>query len=280
MSRRYLVVVVVAVVAVLSGVVGPLAYASFVDTSAKDRIEAAPPPVLFPDATVAPIGRQINGVQARADQLMRAWWSGHDSRPHDLAFERWLEATLPGPPSPASRAAEIRQVQALARQRTPQGVTASTWLEAYGKKDVWKLYAHDQAEMMPAARGEAVKQDVKDMLSMAKTVADTLGTRYRQSAPYVIDPSLRTDHTVVKGQVCPCSYPSRHASGSAAARTYLSALAPHRAADYRWMESEVAYSRVYMAGHVPSDITGGSMLGDMIGAYFLRTRHRLSVPDL
>ena len=102
---------------------------------------------------------------------------------------------------------------------------------------MWKLYAHDQAELLPTAAGDARKNAVKDMLSMSKTVADALGTRYQQSAPYVLHPSLRPDHTVSAGQVCPCSYPSRHATGGAAARTFLSDLAPHRDDDYRWMES-------------------------------------------
>jgi membrane-associated phospholipid phosphatase len=113
---------------------------------------------------------------------------------------------------------------------------------------------------------------VADLLSMSKDVADALGTRFQQSAPYVLEPSLRTDHTVTDGQVCPCSYPSRHASASAAARTYLGHLMPQRTAEYRWWEDQVDYSRIYMAGHVASDISGGALLGDMIGEYFLVTR--------
>jgi hypothetical protein len=166
----------------------------------------------------------------------------------------------------------VAQVQALAKTRTAAGVTASTWLESYGKKDIWKLYAHDQAEMLPGKDGDARKQAVKDMLRLSKTVADTLGAKYQQPAPYVLHPSLRPDHVVTAGQVCPCSYPSRHAAAGAAATTYLSAREAHRAADYRWMQSEIDWSRVYMAGHVPSDVTGGALLGDMIGEYFEATR--------
>jgi hypothetical protein len=66
-------------------------------------------------------------------------------------------------------------------------------------------------------------------------------------------------------------------SGAASA-TYLPGLSPHRAGDYRWMQDEIAWSRVYMAGHVPSDITGGTLLGDMIGEYFLVTRGHEPVP--
>ena len=277
-GRRYVVVAVLALVAILVGAVGPLAYGAFVDTSAKDRIEADPPPALFPDATVSPIGRKIDAQATTARTLMATWWRDHGRTPHDAQFVAWVERTLPGPPSRTQRSAEIRQVQSLAARRTSAGVRAATWLEAYGKKDVWKLAMHDQAEMLPRAVGDRRKQELDTALKMAKNVADALGTRYQQSAPYVIDPSLRPDHTVTKGQVCPCSYPSRHATAGAAARTYLSFFAPHRDSDYRWTEDEIAYSRVYMAGHVPSDIDGGALLGDMIGEYFLVSRHHMTPP--
>ncbi|MFF8430948.1 phosphatase PAP2 family protein [Streptomyces sp. NPDC016566] len=65
------------------------------------------------------------------------------------------------------------------------------------------------------------------------------------------------------------SYPSRHATRAAAAVTFLTALSPHRAEDYRWMQDEVLYSRLYMAGHVSGDLTAGTLLGDLIGDYEL-----------
>ncbi|MFC4785835.1 phosphatase PAP2 family protein [Nocardioides sp. MAHUQ-72] len=276
--RRFVVVAVVAVLAVLGGAVAPWAYSTFVNTSAKDRIQADPPPTLFPDSAIRPIGHRIDRQQPRAQRLMADWWSRHDATPDDAAFTAWLERTLPPPPSAAARAREIKDVQAIAPTRTDNGVAAATWLEAHGKKDVWKLAAHDQAELLPAGTGDALKNDVDDALSMAKQVADDLGAKYQQSAPYVVDPSLRPDHTVTAGQVCPCSYPSRHATAGAAAATYLTGRSPHRGQDYRWTLDEVAWSRVYMAGHVPSDITAGALLGDMIGEYLLVTRGREPVP--
>lgn len=274
--RRFVVIAVLAVIAVLVGVAGPWAYAMVTGGgSAKDRIAADPPPPLFADTTIAPLGAQIDGQAFTARRLMARWWAGHDTGPHDAAFTAWLQRSLPKPPSPTVRAVELRRVQALAPTRTASGVAAATWLESYGKKDVWKLYAHDQAEVAPASVGDRRKQELKDMLKVSKTVADALGVRYQQPAPYVLDPSLRRDHTVTPGQVCPCSYPSRHAAAGAAARLFLSHFEPHMDAEYRWMEDEIAYSRVYMAGHVPSDIRGGALLGDMIGEYFLTTRgHR------
>jgi hypothetical protein len=271
--RRYLAVIVIAVLAVLAGTVGPLALGAFASPSAKDLIAADPPPALFPDATVAPLQGQVTAQSARAHALMRQWWRTHDHAAHDVAFAAWLERTLPGPPPAAQRTAEVAQVAALAPTRTPALVTASTWLETHGKKDVWKLYAHDQAEVQPTKDGDRRKTAVKDLLKLSKSVADTLGTRYQQSAPYVLHPSLRPDHVVAAGQVCPCSYPSRHAAAAAAATTYLSGVDPHRAGEYRWMQSEIDYSRVYMAGHTSSDVTGGALLGDLIGEYFSVTRH-------
>lgn len=277
-AKTFRALAVLAVLTVMGGAIAPWAYSTFVDTSAKDRIAAAPPPTLFPDATIAPIAQRIDQQQTTAHRLMSTWWTGHDATAADAAFVTWLEANLPGPPSPTLRDAEIHQVQQIAPTRTSAGVAAATWLEAYGKKDVWKLAAHDQAELVPVGEGEAIKNDVDAMLSMSKTVADALGAKYQQSAPYVIDPTLRTDHTVAPGDVCPCSYPSRHATSGAASATYLASLYPHRADDYHWMQDEIAWSRIYMAGHVTSDITGGTLLGDMIGQYFLITRNHEPVP--
>jgi hypothetical protein len=273
------VVGVIAALAVVGGAVEPWAYATFVDSSAKDRIEADPPPALFPDKDVAPIGAKIDDQRQQAEKLMKDWWSSHGATPDDAAFEAWLQRALPAPPSAADRKKEIEQVQQIAPTRTDAGVTAATWLEAYGKKDVWKLAAHDQAEMLPTATGESLKNDVDTALSMSKDVADALGLHYQQSAPYVIDPSLRTDHTVTEGQVCPCSYPSRHAAAGAAAETYLAHRSPHRTSDYEWTLDEIAWSRIYMAGHTESDITAGALLGDMIGEYVLVTRGHEAVPS-
>ena len=271
--RKYLVVAVVAVVALLGGLLGPAVYGHFTNTSAKDRIEASPPPTLFADteaaATVDPL---VDPQAAKAAALMKQWWATHDTAAHDSAFVTWVGDTFPAPPATTRRTAELSGIEKLAGQRTADGVKAATWLEQFGKKDIWKLYAHDQAEWVPAAEGDRRKQDVKDMLDLSKKVADSLGTHFQQSAPYVLEPSLRRDHQVTSGQVCPCSYPSRHASAAASSRAYLAHFMPHRLADYRWMEDEIDYSRLYMAGHVPSDIRGGTLLGDMLAEYFLVTR--------
>jgi membrane-associated phospholipid phosphatase len=275
---RYAVVTALAVLAVLGSVLAPMVHAARGDgTSAKDRIAAEPMPTLFPDPLVRATGERVDAQSPRAAALMSSWWSSHGSTRQDAAFVAWLERSLPGPPAAARRTAELRTLQALASHRSTQGVSAATWLETYGSKDVWKLYAHDQGEMLPPGAGDRRAADLKALLTMVNTVSDTLKAKFGQPSPYVLRPQLRPDKTVAPGRRCPCSYPSHHAASSAAARTFLSYLAPHRAPEYRWMESEVDYSRLYMAGHVSSDLTGGALLGDMIGQYFLVTRGHATV---
>lgn len=273
--RRFVVVGVLAATAVVVGLVGPTTWAHVTGSSSggspKDRIEADPPPALFTAAQTAPTAADVAAQQRRALTMIGPWLALHGATSDDSAFVTWLEGVFPAPP--ASLPSELPVVVGLSRQRTPAGVTAATWLETYGKKDVWKLYAHDQGELLDAtARGDR-KSEEKDVLTMAKQVSDDLGTRFGSSAPYVRLPSLRTDHTVTPGQACPCSYPSRHATAGAASERVLGTLMPARDPDYRAMEAQIDFSRVYMAGHFPADIRAGALLGDVIGDYFLVTRN-------
>ncbi len=268
LPTRYLVVAVVALLAVIGGTLG-VRVPGGANLSAKDRIGAHPPPALFPTSAISGTESSVEAQSAPAHALMAQWFAAHGHARDDAAFVTWLEAHLPPPPASAARAAEVSDVARIASTRTRAGIAAATWLEVYGKKDLWKLYVHDQAELLPSREGEARKADLKVMLKMSKTVADALGKRYQQSAPYVLQPALRRDHVVAQGQVCPCSYPSRHAAAGAAATTFLGGLDPARRSEYVWTEGQIDWSRIYMAGHVPSDITSGALLGDLIGEYFL-----------
>ena len=279
MTRTRLAVVgILAVLATVLGLTAPL-FANGADPSAnpsaKDKIEADPPPTLFPATRTHRVDSLIVPQTGRAHRLMAAYWATAGRARDDAGFVAWVEKHFPGPPTTTARRREMAEVERLDKGRTDSGVKAADWLEAHGKKDVWKLYAHDQRELLTKTAGGRRKDDVKAMLKMSKTIADTLGTHFHQSSPYVMDPKLRPDKNVRRGQVCPCSYPSRHASGSAASRTYLGRLDPSRTAQYRETEDEVDYSRLYMAGHVASDLSGGALLGDMIGEYFLVTRQHV-----
>ncbi|MFI6057550.1 phosphatase PAP2 family protein [Streptomyces sp. NPDC051286] len=274
----YAVIAIVAVAAAAVGLLRPqmIGATASAFTSATHKkpgatalIKQNPPPALFTDTEIAPLGKQVAAQRTKADKLFAQWKAQHGTTRDDKAFAAWAAQQIPAPPSAQTRTAELHQVQQLAKTRTAAGKKAATWLEIYGKKDIWKLYLHDQRELIPAAQGTAEKAQLKDALKMAKTISDQLAAKDKQPAPFVLDPSLRPDKHLKAGAKGPYSYPSRHAARSAAAVTVLSALAPHRTTDYEWMQDEVVYSRVYMAGHVPSDILAGTLLGDLIGDYEL-----------
>lgn len=278
-SRRYIVTAAAAVVALALGLLGPWAWAKIQGPSAKDRIEADPPPALFAESDIAPVDTWVSPEQRIAHESMRAYWKSHGRAAHDQEFLSWVGHNFPQPPK--DRATEMSVLQDVKTSRTGSGVLAATWLEKYGKKDIWKLYAHDQAEWLPTATGEQRKDDVKAMLKLAKKATDDLSQRSQASSPYVLDRSLLDSRSKDRDPIeklksekrpCPCSYPAGHAAKAAAARTYLGALQPHLMDQYRFMEDEIDWSRVYMAGHLPSDVAGGALLGDMIGEYFLVTR--------
>jgi hypothetical protein len=272
---RYIVTAAVAVLALAVGLLGPGAWAKISGPSAKDRIGADPAPTLFSDAAIRPVDPLVKPAATNAHRLMQKWWASHGTRADDAAFLVWLERNFPAPPAAAARKKELRVLEAQKRGQSGPGVTAATWLEVHGKKDIWKLYAHDQAEWMSGDAGDLRKNDVKALLKLSKKASHRLSADFGASAPYVLEPALaHKPHHIVNG--CPCSYPSNHASKAAAVRTYLGAYQPHMIPQYRWMEDEIDWSRIYMAGHVPSDISGGALLGDMVGEYFLVTRGRFS----
>ncbi|MFJ9173951.1 phosphatase PAP2 family protein [Streptomyces sp. NPDC102360] len=235
---------------------------------ATDAIKSDPPPELFTDAQVADIAKQQAAQKHTVDALFAKWKATHGSTRDDKAFTTWAAAQVPTPPSKAKRTAELHQVQQLAKTRTAAGKKAATWLETHGKSDIWKLYGHDQRELLPKEQGAVNKDELKTSLKLAKAVTEKVAARDRQPAPYVLDPSLRPEKHITAGQKGPYSYPSRHAAKAATAVTLLSGWAPHRAADYTAMSAQIVYSRLYMAGHVSSDITAGTLVGDLVGDYY------------
>jgi len=273
----YALIALLAVAAVAVGALRPqlvTAHVSSKKLGATDRIKQSPPPALFTAAEIAGIGTRTDAQRTKADALFAQWKKAHGTARDDKAFAAWAAQQVPAPPTAAQRTAELRKVQQLAKTRTAAGKRAATWLELHGKKDIWKLYLHDQRELVPAQQGTAEKAELKAALKMAKTISDQVAAADKQPAPYVLDPTLRPEKHIKPGAKGPYSYPSSHAARAAAAVTYLSALSPHRAEDYRWMQDEVLHSRLYMAGHVPSDITAGTLLGDLIGDYELATSGR------
>jgi hypothetical protein len=233
-------------------------------------IKTNPQPDLFPHSVVQPLAAELGQQKPAADRAYAAWAKTHPQA-DDAAFVAFAVSQTPAPPSPAERARELTEVQALASARTSHYVATSTWLELYGKTEIWKTYRRQYADVQPQAAGQAAKLELKRTRTLTGQVTAAAQARFSLDAPFIADPGLRTDKTVKPG-THKLSYPSKHAVEAFSALTLMNHLEPLRTAEFTDMADQVAYSRLYMAGHYRSDLVAGAYLGYLIGDYQLATQ--------
>lgn len=232
--------------------------------STGNPIKTHPAPPLFPPAQAAPLGKVLAAQKPIADRAFAAWAATHPTQ-DDAAFTAFVTATVP-PPSASGQATELAELHRLAAVRTPAGLAAASWLETYGKTDVWKLYVKDATELQPAAAQDEAKAQLKTDTTLAKALTGALQTKYARQAPYITDPSLRPGSTTTNK----FSYPSKHAVYIYSELALLTRLDPGRAADFQAMVDQIDYSRLYAAGHYRSDLVAGALAGDLLGDYEAR----------
>ena len=145
---------------------------------------------------------------------------------------------------------------------------AATWLEVYGKTNIWTKYVTDtkQSGATPSNAGDL--SELKDTTRLAKAIVSLAQTHFARPGPKVVDPSLKPGSNRPEK----LSYPSGHASYVFAELTVLSAQQPSRREEFTRTANEIAYSRLYAAGHYRSDLVTGALLGDLIGDYELSLR--------
>ncbi|MCW2605468.1 MAG: hypothetical protein JWO60_161 [Frankiales bacterium] len=223
-----------------------------------------PAPTLFAATQVRSVGDELRAQQAGADRLFAAWAAAHADLDRD-AFSRFAVAQLPAPPGPGVQARELAELHQLAVTRTEAGSAAARWLELYGKKDVWKLYLRDAVETAPDDVRQRAKARLKDDRALSKSLTAAAQARFGRQAPTVLDPSLRPG----AARKAKLSYPSKHAVYVMSELTLLSALDPGRVDEFSAMADQVAFSRLYAAGHYRSDLAAGAVLGRLLGDYEL-----------
>jgi hypothetical protein len=233
-------------------------------------IKTHPQPDLFPQSVVQSLASQLAQQKPAADRAYVAWAKTHPLA-DDAAFVAFAVAQTPAPPTSAQRARELAEVQALASARTSSYVATSTWLELYGKTEIWKTYRHQYADVQPKTAGQAAKIQLAHTRALTKQVTAAAQARFNLDAPFIADPTLRTDKTIKPGSH-KLSYPSKHAVEAFSALTLMDDLEPLRTAEFTDMADQVAYSRLYMAGHYRSDLVAGAYLGYLIGDYEVATR--------
>jgi membrane-associated phospholipid phosphatase len=242
---------------------------SVVDAHGKQQpFDDRPLPPLYSRAQLAPVEAPLQAAIARAHRKTAAWLAAHPLR-DDAVFAAWAQHAMGPPPGVVQRRRELATLHRLAGTRSVAGVRAATWLERYGKKQIWKLYGHQYRDLAPAASGKSEKQALKTALSLAAQLQAAAKAHFARPSPYVTDPTVHAlNQAKFKGRTR-LSYPSKHAVLSAAAVAVLRHYEPSREAEYRWMADEIDFSRLYAGGHYLSDLTAGAFLGTAIGDYEL-----------
>jgi hypothetical protein len=264
-SARVVKVAIVVVVLLVGG--GALALAKVSSGTSGAPFHGAPVPPLFSDAQVATVDAPLKVAEARGHRAAKAWLDAHPITT-DAAFAAWAVKAI-GPPPGGRRpgGGQLGQLHRLAAERDAAQTTAATWLESHGKKQPWKLFLKQDKAFVGKPRETKVKAALNDAFALGATLQAAAKTRYGRPSPYVADPSLRgLNQARFSGQTRQ-SYPSKHAVYTGAALALLDPLEPHRVPEFDWMADEIAYSRLYSAGHYLSDLTAGAFLGTLIGDY-------------
>jgi hypothetical protein len=288
-SARYLIIAAIAVLAVVIGFGAQLATkgatsaaagsaptASAADQAAEAAIGCPKAtggdnqvpciPGRYPDAEVADLAAEVDGSEAQADQVAATWLAGHPKR-DDKAFLAYALTQVGTPPSKAQQAAEIAALHKIADSRTSDGLKISKWLELHGKKDIWTLLRTQYRLAVAKSAGKTVKKEADLAYSLANTLAGQAKAQVKRPSPYVVDPTLNGQNQAKFAGKVRYSFPSKHSVISAAEVAVLGAANPTDRAEYRALQAQINYSRLYAGGHYASDIIRGAFLGQLVGDY-------------
>ncbi len=169
------------------------------------------------------------------------------------------------PPAPAkgsaldaSDLATVLQVQA---NRTDAQITEAKNDQNYSVKLVSGMIA----PTFTATRYPATFSLLNNVNHDVESLTGGLKNDYRRNRPYVNHPEVKRLFTAKD-----YSYPSGHASGSAALADTLALLFPDKKPALLARAQAIAQSRVTAGVHYPSDIQQGTALGDKLVALMLQ----------
>lgn len=288
-SARYVLISILALVAMLVGFTGdkflpitvdqtpvagtsatpePTASAKPKTQATQDPLASDPAPPLLDAGSLSIVKGEINEQRKAGDKLIQRWFTENGTGTADEGFVSWAAAQLPPEPDTTTRQGE--QTTRKGIKTSPAGDKAAAWLNEHGCENVWTSFTAQQLTLRSTTDDEPSSAEMKDVLALAAKVASAAQDRTGSPAASQPDPCSETSKPARSD--CDCSYPSAQATMSAAARTYLGEISPYRYDTYRWMEAQVDLAALYAGLELPSDIGSGALLGQLVGRYVLVTR--------
>jgi hypothetical protein len=267
-SGRLVKILIVAAIVVVGAAAAALAVGP-PSSSGDEPFHGSAVPPLYSDAELAVVDAPLKDAEAQGHRVARRWLNAHPAAT-DQAFSNWAIQEIGPPPGNRVTRTELGELHRIAAHRNRVGTTAATWLEAHGKKQPWSVFRKQEKAFLSQQRYVAVKQALTEAFSLGGTLQANAKQRYNRRSPYQADPSLQGLNQAKFAGQARQSYPSKHTVYAGAGLAILGSVAPHLRAELDWFTDEIAYSRLYGAGHYLSDLTAGVYLGTLIGDYEAR----------
>jgi membrane-associated phospholipid phosphatase len=187
--------------------------------------------------------------------------------PHAGQWKTWVISSggavrLPAPPDAADTAIELQWVKACATARTPTTLAQIHFWDAGAPGYRWMQLT----EQLAVSEGLSTPLQTRALSLVAAAIYDaTVGAwdskyTFNRQHPSEVDSTVTTAVTPTASP----SYPSEHAATAAAAAAVLSYLFPDQASTLKGMADQAAWSRIMAGVAFPSDVVGGTDLGNQV----------------
>lgn len=168
---------------------------------------------------------------------------------------------LPPPPAPGSAeaVAELTELHAIERARTPAQAAAA---RAEGEIKDATIFAEAIGPRFDLTRLPETEKLMQMVRASEKTIVARGKDEFRRPRPWIVDPGIGT---CKRGEDEPLSsYPSGHTTSAYAYAGVLARLMPAKASAVLGRAQRYAESRITCEQHFRSDVTAGEALGLLV----------------
>lgn len=229
---------------------------------------AAAPPALSAIATYD-IPKELVGQLAASEQLgaeSASEFLKTHSKAERTMVAAWAVMKLGYPPK--DDAPDLAVLHAIEAARTADGIAASKFWAGSGMEEVWRDILKDYTSKVGPAQARAAVKLLDDALMVTNQAAQISKSSVARKRPFIVDETLTV--AIDKPGNNP-SFPSGHTTAAYAGAEVMAYLMPDRAAEFRGLAEQVAYSRLYGGVHFPTDVIAGAKLATTVTQVMAKT---------